>query len=127
MRLSLYQQLSECKNSTAIDQFSSQMVDRFGLLPEEVKQLIQVAKLKLQAKAMRIHKIEASRQQIKIHFDEKPKVAFEKLIDLIQKRSDSYQLLKGTTLCVKISSSEAQEKISLVEQTLEKIRLPDNK
>jgi transcription-repair coupling factor (superfamily II helicase) len=127
MRLSLYQQLSECKNSTAIDQFSSQMVDRFGLLPEEVKQLIQVAKLKLQAKAMRIHKIEASRQQIKIHFDEKPKVAFEKLIDLIQKRSDSYQLLNGTTLCVKISSSEAQEKISLVEQTLEKIRLPDNK
>lgn len=127
MRLSLYQQLSECKNSTAIDQFSSQMVDRFGLLPEEAKQLIQVAKLKLQAKAMRIHKIEASRQQIKIHFDEKPKVAFEKLIDLIQKRSDTYQLLKGTTLCVKISSSEAQEKIALVEQTLEKIRLPDNK
>jgi transcription-repair coupling factor (superfamily II helicase) len=39
-RLSLYQELDYLKNQEELDIYAKQLVDRFGLLPREVKELL---------------------------------------------------------------------------------------
>jgi transcription-repair coupling factor (superfamily II helicase) len=39
-RLSLYQSLDSLKNKTELDQFSKELIDRFGPLPKAVKELL---------------------------------------------------------------------------------------
>ena len=59
VRLSLYRRLSEVENDEQGDAFAAEMIDRFGPLPEEVKYLLQVMRIKRWAKQTYIQKIDA--------------------------------------------------------------------
>ena len=45
-RLALYQQLSNIKTNTELVEFEEQLIDRFGPLPEEAKELLESVRLK---------------------------------------------------------------------------------
>jgi transcription-repair coupling factor (superfamily II helicase) len=57
LRLGLYKRLAAIKSIEALDDFSAEMVDRFGKLPDEVSNLIHVMKIKLYARQLFISKV----------------------------------------------------------------------
>ena len=59
LRLSLYKRLSSLEHDDAIDAFGEEMADRFGPLPEEVRQLLGIMRVKLLCRRVNVEKIDA--------------------------------------------------------------------
>ncbi|WP_455648109.1 TRCF domain-containing protein, partial [Lonepinella koalarum] len=60
MRLSFYKRIAGAENKAALDELKVELIDRFGLLPEPTKNLLQIAELRLIAKALKVIKIDAT-------------------------------------------------------------------
>ncbi|WP_373098989.1 MULTISPECIES: transcription-repair coupling factor [Pasteurellaceae] len=60
MRLSFYKRIAGADSKQELDELKVELIDRFGLLPEATKNLLQIAELRLQAKALKIIKIDAT-------------------------------------------------------------------
>ncbi|MFW5909539.1 MAG: TRCF domain-containing protein, partial [Thiohalospira sp.] len=68
------------------------MIDRFGLLPDPVSNLFRITGLKLRAAALGIRKIELGDRGGRLIFDAEPAVDAGRIIELIQKEPQTYQL-----------------------------------
>lgn len=68
-RLELYQRLSKINNSTELDEVKSELVDRFGKLPEEVISLFKHLEIKLLLSSIGFEKITISGEQLELFFD----------------------------------------------------------
>lgn len=121
-RLSLYQSLSQSESLQTIQDFTANLIDRFGKLPPETENLLALAKLKLLAKSIGIEKINLCQQQVQIYFNEKPRIQLNKLIELIQKPKSPYQLIKGRMLRFPLQASNPQQKIHQIEKILSELQ-----
>jgi transcription-repair coupling factor (superfamily II helicase) len=91
-RLVLYKRISSAKNKVQLETLQVEMIDRFGLLPESIKNLFEIAELKLLAKRLGIKKINAGQQGGFIEFFESPCINFDSIIQMIQKNPAQYKL-----------------------------------
>ncbi|MFV2005420.1 MAG: transcription-repair coupling factor [Gammaproteobacteria bacterium] len=89
-RLMLYKRISNADNQQALDDIRVELIDRFGLLPDYLKNLFSVTEVKLMAQHIGITSIEATDSGIKIKFTEQPNINHVKLIELIQTQSSRY-------------------------------------
>jgi transcription-repair coupling factor (superfamily II helicase) len=87
VRLGLYRRLANLTNSEEINSFGAELIDRFGPLPEAVKNLLTVINLKRLAKRAYISKCEAGEKGLVIRFrqDRPPKP--DRLLDYITQQS----------------------------------------
>ena len=91
-RLVLYKRIAHAKNTVELEQLQIEMIDRFGLLPQALKNLFQLSELKLLAQKIGIKKIVSGPQGGRIEFDENPNINLQDLLQLIQKYPDLYKL-----------------------------------
>jgi transcription-repair coupling factor (superfamily II helicase) len=91
-RLIMYKRIASSASDEELKELQVEMIDRFGLLPEPVKNLLEVTRLKLRATPIGIRKIEAGPKGGRILFNDNPKLNVDKLIQLIQKKPDLYKL-----------------------------------
>ena len=92
-RLSLYKRLSSASSNENIDDIHSEIIDRFGDLPDSAQTLIDNHRLRLVMEKLGIKKIEASAEAIKVQFIPQPHIDSIKIIQLIQK--DRFVQLSG--------------------------------
>ncbi|MCB1493128.1 MAG: transcription-repair coupling factor, partial [Rhodobiaceae bacterium] len=59
LRLNLYKRLSGLENDAELEAFAAEMIDRFGPLPEEVGQLVEVMRIKLLCRRAGVDKVDA--------------------------------------------------------------------
>ena len=59
VRMQLYRRLSQVESDTEIDGFGAELADRFGRLPEEVDDLLEVVRIKLLCRRAGIEKVDA--------------------------------------------------------------------
>jgi len=91
-RLILYKRIASADSDAALRELQVEMIDRFGLLPEPVRNLFRVTELKLRAIPVGIRKIEAGPRGGRILFGPEPRVDTTKLIQLIQQQPRTYKL-----------------------------------
>ena len=97
-RLMLYKRISSAKDQDTLDELQVELIDRFGLLPDYLKNLFIVTEIKLVAEVMGITSIDVTDTSIKIKFDEQPNINHVKLIELIQTQSKTYHFDGKQTL-----------------------------
>lgn len=117
-RLSLYKQLATCKTERDIDEFQVECIDRFGLLPDAAKNLIKVAKLKLDAEAIGILKVELSAQGGTIEFKDTTKVDPGYIIQLVQTRPTEFKFEGSQKLRLTKKTETASDRLGMVEQLI---------
>lgn len=108
-RLILYKRIASAKTPQELKELQVEMIDRFGLLPDQTKNLFQQTHIKLKAEKLGIEKIEANAKEGKIHFSTKTPVEPITLIGLIQKKPNTYKLA-GTDVLKFIADMPAAEK-----------------
>ncbi|HBO39080.1 MAG TPA: transcription-repair coupling factor, partial [Pasteurellaceae bacterium] len=86
MRLSFYKRIAGAENKDALDELKVELIDRFGLLPEATKNLMQIAELRLMAKQLKIIKIDATIQGGFIEFAPNADLDPMKFIHLIKQQ-----------------------------------------
>jgi transcription-repair coupling factor (superfamily II helicase) len=68
LRLSLYRRLAALQSDTEIESFAAEMTDRFGALPAEVEELMQLVAIKVLCRMAHVEKVEAGPKGIIVAF-----------------------------------------------------------
>ena len=124
MRLSLYKRIASARSQQALRELQIEMIDRFGLMPDALKQLFVVARLKQQATALGITKLEFGPLGGRLMFSEKPNIDPMQLIKLVQSDSVAYRLDGQDKLRIRTELDDRQDRIEFVEQLLEQLGAP---
>jgi transcription-repair coupling factor (superfamily II helicase) len=111
-RLMLYKRIATCTNDEALRDMQIEMIDRFGLLPEQVKNLFAVTTIKLRAIAVGIRKLEFGENGGRLVFDGKPNVDPLNIIRLVQNEPKTYAFDGQDKLRIKASLPEPAQRIS---------------
>src|SRR5438445_1727381 len=83
-RLTLYKRIASARDADGLRELQVEMIDRFGLLPDSVKNLFAVAGLKLAATAIGIRKLELGERGGRVLFNPQPNIDPLSVIKLIQ-------------------------------------------
>ena len=89
-RLMLYKRISSATTPESLADLRVELIDRFGLLPEHLKNLFSVTEIKLVAQNVGITNIDVTDNGTRIKFDEQPNINHVKLIEMIQTQSKLY-------------------------------------
>jgi transcription-repair coupling factor (superfamily II helicase) len=90
-RLLIYKRVASAATAEELRELQVEMIDRFGLLVEPIKNLFAITALKLQATPLGIKKIELGSNGGRITFIAKPDIDPMKLISLIQTRPSEFK------------------------------------
>ncbi|MDT8387580.1 MAG: transcription-repair coupling factor [Thiogranum sp.] len=120
-RLILYKRIASAANKDDLRELQVEMIDRFGLLPEPVKQLFAITGLKIKAVPLGISKIDAGPEHGRLVFGPEPDVDPRNIITLLQTESARYSLDGPEKIRFHLDMAEAEQRIGAVSQLLDKL------
>ncbi len=109
-RLIMYKKISNSTSKENLDDIIIELTNRFGLVPDEVLNLIDIAKMKLKYSKIGIKKISASKNILSIKISDNAKFDNNKLINFIKKNDDQVSFRKDNTLIYKKAFSNIRDK-----------------
>jgi len=121
-RLIMYKRIANAKDKQQLHDLQIELIDRFGLLPQQVKHLLLVTELKFLAAKLGISRIAVSDQFGKIDFNEKPEIDAVVLINLIQVHAKRYQMEGPSRLKFTLDGKLPEERIHEITALLLKLK-----
>ena len=91
LRLALYQRIAAA-DAVSLEDMTAELIDRFGPLPQPTLHLLQLARLRLQARTLGIRRLELGPAGGSIQFEEQNRIDAARLIGLIQRQGQEYRL-----------------------------------
>ena len=85
-RLTLYKRLSNCESSDELDTMHEELVDRFGLLPEPAKALLECHRLRIAARPLGVARVDATHETVLLQFEKHPPLEPAKIVAWAHKR-----------------------------------------
>lgn len=120
-RLEFYKRLSSFNNEQQFHDLEVELIDRFGLLPNEVKWLMSVTRLKVLAEKVGVASIHADARQCKLEFTAQTEINPLTLVKLVQNKPQEYQLRGANQLLYVTAMHTAEERISHVNDLLNRL------
>ncbi len=114
LRLSIYKRIASCTDKQALDDIQVELIDRFGLLPQATKNLVQIAKLKLKAQKIGIARIDANDNGGVIEFTDDTKVDPMQIISMIQQQPTVYKMEGANKVKFVKKTDSTQARFTLV-------------
>lgn len=121
-RLVFYKRIASATRKEGLHELEVEMIDRFGLLPEQVKNLLLVTQVKLLVEPIGIIKLDANEGMVRLQFNEQPDIDPLKLIQLIQSQPKQYQLKGQTELKFLDTMQSIQSRINAIEIIIKSIK-----
>ncbi|NKF52437.1 transcription-repair coupling factor [Shewanella sp. WXL01] len=119
MRLSLYKRIANCENENMIDELKVEFIDRFGMLPDATRNLMDLTLYKHQATKLGISKIELHAKGGSVEFSDDNKVDPMFIIGLLQNQPQMYRMDGPNKLKFNIPAETSKERLDLVQTLLE--------
>ena len=107
VRLSIYRRIGDLADPQATDMMIAELVDRFGALPDSVRNLFAFIELKQFCRLANVEKIDAGPKGVSLSFRNDHFARPEKLIGWIAKQSGRVQLRPDHRLFVKVPLQDA--------------------
>ena len=120
-RLVLYRRISCAPDDDSLRDLQVEMIDRFGLLPDPVKNLFRQASLRLQLIKLGIEKLDASNSGLRLEFSSQTQVDPFALVKLIQQYPTRYKLEEGKRLVIKEELEDTEARFEAVTELLKKL------
>jgi transcription-repair coupling factor (superfamily II helicase) len=96
------------------------LVDRFGLLPDPTRALLDCHRLRIAAKPLGITRIDASADSIQVQFIPNPPIDPLKIIQLIQS-SREYSLSGQDRLKILVKIEDVNKRVMRIKELLQKL------
>ncbi len=125
-RLIQYKRIASAENAEELRELQVEMIDRFGLLPDQAKNLFHVTELKLRATPLGIRKIEMGDSVGRVHFVAEPNIDPMKIIRLIQTQSNIYRMDGQDKLRVIGDFPDATARIAAIDTLLQELGAPEH-
>lgn len=126
LRLSQYKRISSVKNAEEMRELQVEMVDRFGLLPDAVKNLCQQTLLRIRLEGIGVEKVDMNSRHGTIEFGRQTTVDPVRIVHLVQQQPHRYALAKGTQLKFTTETETADQRFATIEKILNTITQSPN-
>ncbi|MDW6003682.1 transcription-repair coupling factor [Vibrio mangrovi] len=117
-RLSMYKQIASVASSEELNELKVELIDRFGKLPDAALNLLEVSKLKLEAAALNIKKIEAHSKGGYIEFNLNASINPTYLVQLLQSQPKLYGMDGPTKFKFTLPLDERNQRIGFLRDML---------
>ena len=122
-RLTLYKRIASARDDARLRELQVEMIDRFGLLPDPVKNLFATTALKLQATAMGVRKLDIGERGGRVFFKPEPNIDPAQVIRLIQTQPNTYSLDGQDTLRLRAELDDPALRLKTVRELLTTLAL----
>ncbi|MGB0997138.1 MAG: transcription-repair coupling factor [Pseudomonadales bacterium] len=120
-RLILYKRIASAKDNNALDALQVEIIDRFGLLPAQLKQLFSVTELKLLAQDLGIVKLDLGQERGKLEFSKTTRVDPLMIVNLVQQESQTYRLEGSSTLRIVCDLERFDQRLAFAHELLTRL------
>ena len=120
-RLVLYKRIASAETEEDLRKLKIEMIDRFGLLPDQVKALFAITELKQKAAQLGIKKLEAYATGGRIVFTSTPQINTEELIMMIQSQSQVYKFDGADKLRFSYTFKDMEDKVAFLEKLMTRL------
>lgn len=120
-RLLFYKRISNTNTQEKLDNIRMELIDRFGVPPQPVKQLFSVHQIRIKAEQLGIVKIDIHGNGGVIEFSPDTPVQAMSIIQLMQKHPTYYRMDGGQRLKVMVMLQEFEKRIQFVLDLLNKL------
>lgn len=121
MRLVLYKRIASANNQQELKEIQIELIDRFGLLPDASKNLIDTTELKLFANGLGIDKIEAHEDGGRIIFSAEPNINIDQLLGLIQREPNVFKMNGSEKLSFNVHLEDVEARINYIRHLIDTI------
>jgi transcription-repair coupling factor (superfamily II helicase) len=118
LRLILYKRIASTESREQLEDLQVELIDRFGLLPQAAKNLMRIAAIKQDAKALGIDKIDASETGGYIRFGAQSLVDPVALVQLVSEDGETYRMQSAHRLQFRQDLSDHSLRFKFVEELL---------
>ena len=120
-RLLFYKRIGNADDKEILVDIRTEMIDRFGALPDQTKQLFAVHSLRLQAEPLLINKIDANSSNITLEFAPDTPVDALAIIKLIQSDNKRYRMngASGIRYSDPDKLESAQQRVNAIQELLQ--------
>jgi len=120
-RLSLYKRLADAESREALDALHEELVDRFGLLPEPARALLECHHVRIAARALGVARIDATHEAVQLQFIKNPPLDGAKVVDFIRRKGRHARLAGPEKLRVEAKLPAWQERAAAVKDILQQL------
>ena len=117
-RLMFYKRISNTDNQEKLDNIRMELIDRFGVPPQPVKQLFAVHQLRLKAEQLGITKVDISSHGGHIEFSPDTPVQAISIIQMMQKHPTFFRMEGGQRLKIMVMLEDYQKRIQFISDLL---------
>ena len=119
-RLLFYKRISNADDKEALTDIRTEMIDRFGSLPDQTKQLFAIHGLRLQAEPLKINKIDANSNSVTLEFAPDTPVDALAIIKLIQSDGQRYRMngASGIRYTDADKLETAEQRVTVIQELL---------
>ncbi len=121
VRMSLYRRLNDLDERDEIDGFAAEMIDRFGKLPDEVENLLEILEIKQRCKRAGVSNIDAGPKGGLIAFKDNRPPNVEALMGWIGKKAGSVKIRPDQRLSVVRDWSKTAHRIKGVQTLIKEL------
>ncbi len=120
-RLTLYKRIASARDTAALRELQVEMIDRFGLLPDPIKNLFEIAGLRHIAERVGITRLDFGPQGGRMEFAEDTRARPEALIQLIQEQSLDYRMDGPQKLRILLQEESENKRLLAATQLLTRL------
>lgn len=120
-RLVMYQRIANAEHDAALKELQVEMIDRFGLLPDQIKNLFRQNRLKLKAQAIGVIRIEASAGSGRLEFGKNTQVDTMTLVKLVQTQPKHFRFEGSTSLRFTLSMEKTETRFQRMEDLIKQL------
>ena len=112
-KIEIYQNIALCRSEEDIQNVIDEIIDRFGNMPKELENLLQIARIKYLAKELQVSKILQKQKNIVYTFENK-NVDFD-IYELVKQYKDKVRFSPGIKTSITVVVNETNQGKLLVE------------
>ena len=120
-KIEIYQDIALCRNDKDIEDVIDEIIDRYGSMPQEVENLIEIARIKILCRTANVLKIVQRTDAVVFYLDKNNIKIDEKMINiLVEKYGPKLKFSQGVEpyITLKISSKDEIEIIRMIKELL---------
>lgn len=117
-RLLFYKRISNTDTQEKLDNIRMELIDRFGIPPQPVKQLFSVHQIRLRAEQLGITKVDINSNGGYIEFSPDTPVQAMSIIQMMQKHPTYFRMDGGQRLKVMVMLQDAEKRIQFIADLL---------
>jgi transcription-repair coupling factor (superfamily II helicase) len=117
-RLVLYKRLANCEGEPALEALAEELVDRFGVLPEPARLLVDTHRLRILSRPLGVARIDAGASAVQLQFGPAAPVDPQRVVALVRSRP-GHRIVGADRLRIDVPLATTAERVALLRRTLE--------